>query len=96
MTKALEHFLPNVELSLQSLRDVVQSLDAAPPADHPSVAVSEASSGSVAVLGGDHGASLSGPGLVKAEESAVSIKEIDEMHGELGWLRVDSKGTYRM
>ncbi|EFX02549.1 aldehyde dehydrogenase [Grosmannia clavigera kw1407] len=95
MTKALEHFLPHVELSLQSLREVVQSLDAANPANRPSVAVSEASSDSVVVLSDDHRTPLFDPCPVKAEESAVSIKEIDEMHGKLGWLRIDSKGTYR-
>lgn len=84
--RALEHFLPNTEISLSSLRDLMSSLEnrsparILEPADEPSrtKALQQASTDS--------------PGSTEAEET---IDEIDDLHGELGWLTVDSKGTYR-
>lgn len=137
MTKALEHFLPNMDLNLQSLREVVQSLEAGQPIPgaidtqqqqfkfnitqpHAGLPLTappsegSASSGDSIVVGDDNrttpdstatapttgttstttattSAKLEDPLLLEAS----SIEEIDELHGELGWLRVDSRGTYR-
>lgn len=75
--RALEHFLPNTEISLSSLRDLMSSLEnrsparILEPADEPSrtKALQQASTDS--------------PGSTEAEET---IDEIDDLHGELGWL----------
>ncbi|OAA57106.1 aldehyde dehydrogenase [Niveomyces insectorum RCEF 264] len=128
MTKALEHFLPNVELNLHSLREIVQSFDATVSESRPesgsepgsgsgptaSTAVpqllptgaselsyvpssSDTSSDSAVVVTRDDSRTTpaSTTDTMKSDETVVSIEEIDELHGELGWLRVDSKGTYR-
>jgi len=90
MTKALEHFLPNIDLNLHSLKEVVRSINA--PDGQP-LALSEAGDSiNVQTAQGiqpkTEGGSVTGA-------SSVTIEEIDALHGELGWLRVDSKGTYR-
>ncbi|KJR80269.1 aldehyde dehydrogenase [Sporothrix schenckii 1099-18] len=129
MTKALEHFLPNVDLNLQSLREVVQALEAGQPirgADYTysgqtpmqsqtqtqgqtqrqahagllTAPPSEgsASSGDSIVVGDDSRTTPASTVAAKTEDAAAldaSIDEIDELHGELGWLRVDARGTYR-
>ncbi|KAL1898485.1 hypothetical protein Sste5346_003388 [Sporothrix stenoceras] len=124
MTKALEHFLPNIDLNLQSLREVVQSLEAGQPIPgavdqqqfkynitqpHPALPLTappsegSASSGDSIVVGDDSrttpASTATAPITTKLEDpllaEASSIEEIDELHGELGWLRVDSRGTYR-
>ena len=90
MTKTLEHFLPNIDLNLQSLKEVVRSINA--PDGQP-LAMSEAGDSinvqPQGVQPKTEGGSIGGA-------SSVTIEEIDALHGELGWLRVDSKGTYRM
>lgn len=88
MTKALEHFLPNIDLNLQSLKEVVRSIGSVP--DGQSLAMSDAGDG-INAKDSQHG-KLEGGAMVS---STVTIEEIDALHGELGWLRVDSKGTYR-
>lgn len=100
MTRALEHFLPNTELNLHSLREVVHSL--------ASGAVSAAdvtASGTLSEISDqtNDGSGKSARGLratsqvgsSPSNDTCVTIEEIDELHNELGWLRVDSKGTYR-
>ncbi len=94
MTKALEHFLPNVDLNLQSLKEVVRSISSNIPGENPSLALSETGDSIINVktapsVSGQQDTSSSTAG------TAVTIEEIDELHGELGWLRVDSRGTYR-
>lgn len=120
MTKALEHFLPNIDLNLQSLREVVQSLEAGQPIPgvdqqqaykyniNPMLPLTappsegSASSGDSIVVGDDSrttpASTATVPTITKTDEATgteASIEEIDELHGELGWLRVDSRGTYR-
>jgi len=91
MTKALEHFLPNIDLNLHSLKEVVRSINSGPAGgDGQSMALSETSD-SINVKGEGSRAGESS----SAATTAVTIEEIDELHGELGWLRVDSRGTYR-
>ncbi|EPE02440.1 aldehyde dehydrogenase [Ophiostoma piceae UAMH 11346] len=108
MTKALEHFLPNIELNLQNLRDVVQSFeqsgtsstsipDLPPPYSAPSDSSSSSSESIVVVSerGVTPVSSSSSTVSDHTPKNDVTIEEIDELHGELGWLRVDSKGNYR-
>ena len=110
MTKALEHFLPNVELNLNTLRDVVQSFeqpDSGKTIDGPlsdslsssssSLSSSSSSSDSIVVAGEQTATPVSSPSSVSdhTPKNDATIDEIDELHGELGWLRVDSKGNYR-
>ncbi|CAK7200481.1 hypothetical protein SEUCBS139899_003177 [Sporothrix eucalyptigena] len=129
MTKALEHFLPNTDLNLQSLREVVQALEAGQPipgrATESSPAQSSQSQSAYKynismpmtlplTAPPSEGSTSSGDSIVVGEgdrttpaanktedaslmvvDTTTSIDEIDELHGELGWLRVDSRGTYR-
>ena len=89
MTKALEHFLPNIDLNLHSLKEVVRSINA-PDGQH--LAMSDAGD-SINVQ--TQGIQPKTEGGSAGGASSVTIEEIDALHGELGWLRADSKGTYR-
>ena len=155
MTKALAHFLPNTDLNLQSLREVVQALEAGQPVPGAAAAAAGVTEASPAAqtpykcsltmplaMSASLSASLSMPldlpltappsegstsssgdsivagerdsrptpastmgeiGMAKvddtiataAEDFDTSINEINELHDELGWLRVDQRGTYR-
>jgi hypothetical protein len=89
MTKVLEHFLPNVDLNLQSLKEVVRSIGSASAGQ--ALGLNEADS---ITVGSSQQIQPKGDRATNAG-SSVTIEEIDELHGELGWLRVDSKGTLR-
>lgn len=86
MTRILEHFVPNTELNLPTLRALAGSLDGAKkeqglsPADSGLLGLSPVSS------------SLVSPG--KTEEEEMEAGEIDELHRQMGWLRLDSNGIY--
>jgi len=108
MTKALEHFLPGTELNLHSLKEVIRSIGGGGPTasissnagaeQHGPGSTSNMSDASPTPLA-VKGSGSQEPSLQTEPEpqvaSSVTIEEIDELHGELGWLRVDSKGTYR-
>lgn len=107
MTKALEHFLPDVELNLQSLKGIVTSFsegskpaangqqrqDSPRPRQQPTPTV-ELGSPTSSPANGDVRPSKSTTSTPASHESIVTIEEIDDLHGELGWLTVDSKGHY--
>lgn len=103
MTRALEHFLPNTELNLQSLREVVHSLSSGAVVATDPTASGTLSETSDQVNDGSGSGAKSARGLratsqagsTPSNDTCVTIEEIDELHGELGWLTVDSKGTYR-
>lgn len=84
MTKVLEHFLPGTELNLQSLKEVATSFQSVKQEQHTTPQGESTSSN------GGEAQSEPSPG----QASTVTIEEIDELHGELGWLTVDSRGTY--
>ena len=90
MTKALEHFLPNIDLNLHSLKEVVRSINA--PDGQPMAMSDAGDSINVQTVPGIQPKT---EGAIATGASSVTIEEIDALHGELGWLRVDSKGTYR-
>ncbi|KAL8380735.1 hypothetical protein RB595_005152 [Gaeumannomyces hyphopodioides] len=83
--RALEHFLPNTEISLSSLRDLMSSLANRSPG------INEAADDPGRARSLQH-ATTDSPGSTELEET---IEEIDDLHDEMGWLTVDSKGTYR-
>lgn len=86
MTRILEHFVPNTELNLPTLRALADSLDGArreqglSPADSGLLGLSPVSS------------SLVSPD--KTDEEEMEAGEIDELHRQMGWLRLDSNGIY--
>ncbi|KAF4469117.1 aldehyde dehydrogenase [Fusarium albosuccineum] len=86
MTQILEHFLPNTELNLQTLKSYVDSIgsNASDQAFTPSG--SEAISPSYALV--------SPPPIAEdaREDDSVITDEISELHKEVGRLRVDSRG----
>ncbi|KAL8296492.1 hypothetical protein RB600_001804 [Gaeumannomyces tritici] len=84
--RALEHFLPNTEISLSSLRDLMNSLANRSPGINVEAADDPGRARSL------QNASTDSPGSTELEET---IEEIDDLHDEMGWLTVDSKGTYR-
>lgn len=87
MTRILEHFVPNTELNLPTLRALAGSLDGAKteqglsPMGNGLLGLSPASS------------SLVSPGKTQVDDE-MEAEEIDELHRQMGWLRLDSNGVY--
>ncbi|KAB5513410.1 hypothetical protein GE09DRAFT_980820 [Coniochaeta sp. 2T2.1] len=88
MTRILEHFLPNTDLNLQTLKELATSLGSGQPEQCPTsvtnaaAALSPASSGLV-------------PSHKSGTEQDMVAVEIDKLHQRSAWLWVDSKGIYR-
>lgn len=86
MTRLLEHFVPNTEFNLTTLRALASNLDGTKaeeglsPAGNGLLGLSPASS------------SLVSPGKIQEED--MEAGEIDELHRQMGWLRLDSNGIY--
>lgn len=86
MTQILEHFVPDTDLNLHTLKALANNLcgenaqDTAP--GEGVAALSPAASSSVS------------PAKTEAQDGGMEAGEIDELHQQLGWLRVDSNGVY--
>ncbi|KAJ3539321.1 hypothetical protein NM208_g5544 [Fusarium decemcellulare] len=89
MTQILEHFLPNTELNLQTLKSYVDSIGSNASDQALTPSGSEAISPSYALV--------SPPPIVEdaREDDSVITDEISELHKEVGRLRVDSRGIQR-
>jgi len=92
MMRILEHFVPNTEFNLHTLKALAESLtstssnnsQASPTNDTVVVSVNGNSPGYLQPVG----TPKDGPDIV--------VDEIEELHKELGWLRIDSNGVYSM
>lgn len=86
MTQLLEHFIPDTDLNLHTLKALASKLgssDGQAPAPAQGIAaLSPASSNSLS------------PAKTEAQDAHTEAGEIDELHQQLGWLRVDSNGIY--
>ena len=86
MTQILEHFVPDTDLNLHTLKALANNLCGENGQD-------TTPGKGVAVLSPAASSSVS-PAKMEAQESHIEAGEIDELHQQLGWLRVDSNGVY--
>ena len=86
MTQILEHFVPDTDFNLHTLKSLASSLcgeNGQGTTEGKGVtALSPAASSSVS------------PAKTEAQDGNMEAGEIDELHQQLGWLRVDSNGVY--
>lgn len=120
MTQILEHFVPNQNLDLETLRTIANSIstnnsynhstsgailnptatDSAPAAQNSSIPVPPAPRAATPdtpcslPLNEATGQAWSEPTEMPEDVDLVA-EEIDELHGKMAWLRVDSNGVYR-
>ncbi|KAM5353446.1 hypothetical protein ACJ41O_000096 [Fusarium nematophilum] len=89
MTQIIEHFLPNTELNLQSLKAFVDSLDSNSTENPLTPSASDAISPSYALISPHPAAEeASGEGLLINDE-------LSELYSEVGKIRFDSRGIQR-
>ncbi|TLS23117.1 uncharacterized protein PpBr36_06148 [Pyricularia pennisetigena] len=99
MTRALSLLLPGTPINLDSLRELVHSLERRLPT--PTENLGEPLRKSRANAGASNHRNAIGSGVEQGADkglhpgSAITIDEIDHLQKELGWLTIDSKGTPR-
>ena len=88
MTRILEHFVPNTELQSPTLRALAGSLGRGEEAEQ---GLSPMGNGLLGLSPAS--SSLVSPGKTQVDDE-MEAEEIDELHRQMGWLRLDSNGVY--
>ena len=91
MMRILEHFVPNTEFNLHTLKALAESLTNGTDNSQTSP-----SSDIAAPVNGSPGLAVPRADVQMNDAMDASVDEIEDLHKELGWLRVDSTGVYRM
>ncbi|CAI4214042.1 unnamed protein product [Parascedosporium putredinis] len=92
MMRILEHFVPNTDFNLHTLKALAESLTNNGSENSQASPQSDAV---VPVNGSSPGMAVQRADVHMGDAMDATVDEIEELHKGMGWLRVDSNGVYR-